>query len=139
MSRKIRVGVVFGGRSGEHEVSINSARSVIENLNPHKYDILPIGITKEGIWHVGLESYKALNADIPPKLLTETSKTETDSNLPTVSNPGPTLPVSIGSTLDVIIPVLHGPTRRRNRPRIIRTVERSLRWCRRIGIRRRDG
>ncbi|GAX89215.1 D-alanine--D-alanine ligase [Effusibacillus lacus] len=107
MSRKIRVGVVFGGRSGEHEVSIHSARSVIENLNPEKYEILPIGITKDGIWYTGLASYKALGTEIPPKLLANQSASP--SNLPAQTEPGPTLPTSIGETLDVIIPVLHGP------------------------------
>jgi D-alanine-D-alanine ligase len=104
LSKKIRVGVVYGGRSGEHEVSINSARSVIENLNPNTYEILPIGITKEGIWHIGLDSYKALETEIPPKLL-EAEITD----LPTVMEPSPTLPVSISEALDVVIPVLHGP------------------------------
>ncbi|MFC4766301.1 D-alanine--D-alanine ligase [Effusibacillus consociatus] len=107
MSHKIRVGVVFGGRSGEHEVSIHSARSVIEKLNPEKYEILPIGITKEGIWHVGLESYKALDTEIPPKLLAQ--DTTLTSTLPLSQDPSPTLPVSISETLDVVIPVLHGP------------------------------
>lgn len=107
MSRKIRVGVVFGGRSGEHEVSINSARSVIENLSPQKYDILPIGITKEGMWHTGLASYKALDTETPPRLLED--QTQSQPSLPRTADPSPTLPASISDTLDVIIPVLHGP------------------------------
>ncbi|WP_018132361.1 D-alanine--D-alanine ligase [Effusibacillus pohliae] len=107
MSRKIRVGVVFGGRSGEHEVSIHSARSVIENLNPQKYEILPIGITKQGIWHVGLESYRALGTDIPPKLLANTQCEQ--SGLPVKTDPSLTLPAPISEALDVVIPVLHGP------------------------------
>lgn len=108
MSHKIRVGVVFGGRSGEHEVSINSARSVIENLNPQKYEILPIGITKQGIWHVGLESYKALDAEIPPKLLSDKNNSFLQV-APQQTLPSPTLSAPVGEQLDVIIPVLHGP------------------------------
>ena len=46
--RKLRVGVLFGGRSGEHEVSLRSARFVLESLDPEKYDVRPIGITKSG-------------------------------------------------------------------------------------------
>src|SRR3972149_4000926 len=50
MAQKRRVGVLFGGRSGEHEVSLVSAASVLRGLNRDKYDVIPIGITKEGRW-----------------------------------------------------------------------------------------
>lgn len=50
MSNKIRVGVLFGGRSGEHEVSLLSAASVLQYIDKKKYDVVPIGITKEGQW-----------------------------------------------------------------------------------------
>ena len=50
MSNKIRVGVLFGGRSGEHEVSLLSAASVLKHIDKKKYDVVPIGITKEGRW-----------------------------------------------------------------------------------------
>lgn len=108
MSQKIRVGVVFGGRSGEHEVSISSARSVIENLNSQKYEILPIGITKDGVWHTGIDSYKALDTDVPAKLLSAeiSSVVETNALQPV---PSYTLPAPVSEQLDVIIPVLHGP------------------------------
>src|SRR5260221_11594340 len=52
--QKIRVGLVFGGRSGEHEVSLASATSVMTNLDKEKYGVVPIGITKEGSWWLGL-------------------------------------------------------------------------------------
>ncbi len=47
---KLRVGILFGGRSGEHEVSLLSAASVLKAIDPAKYDVVPIGITKEGRW-----------------------------------------------------------------------------------------
>src|SRR5271169_2566086 len=47
---KLRVGVLFGGRSGEHEVSLLSAASVLNAIDKKKYDVVPIGITKEGRW-----------------------------------------------------------------------------------------
>src|SRR5579872_5963637 len=47
---KLRVGILFGGRSGEHEVSLLSAASVLEAVDKSKYDVVPIGITKEGRW-----------------------------------------------------------------------------------------
>ncbi|HEX8653131.1 MAG TPA: D-alanine--D-alanine ligase family protein [Pyrinomonadaceae bacterium] len=48
--KKLRVGVIFGGRSGEHEISVRSARSVIEALDRQKYEVVPIAIDKEGKW-----------------------------------------------------------------------------------------
>ncbi|HEX3941975.1 MAG TPA: D-alanine--D-alanine ligase A, partial [Acidobacteriaceae bacterium] len=50
MAKKLRVGVLFGGRSGEHEISLLSAASVLQAIDPAKYDVVPIGITKEGRW-----------------------------------------------------------------------------------------
>src|SRR5713226_5028484 len=50
MSKKIRIGVIFGGRSGEHEVSVRSAGSVIQAMDKSKYEVVPIAITKEGNW-----------------------------------------------------------------------------------------
>ena len=57
---KIRVGVIFGGRSGEHEVSLMSARSVMAALDEEKYDVVPIGIDREGQWLVG-DAMRALS------------------------------------------------------------------------------
>src|ERR1700758_4276505 len=50
MAKKVRVGVLFGGRSGEHEVSLLSAASVLQNIDKKKYEVVPIGITKDGRW-----------------------------------------------------------------------------------------
>src|SRR5438045_5414538 len=50
MGDKIRIGVIFGGRYGEHEVSVRSARSVIEAVDVERYEVVPIAITKEGRW-----------------------------------------------------------------------------------------
>src|ERR1700753_1228994 len=48
--KKLRVGILFGGRSGEHEVSLLSAASVLKAIDKSKYDVVPIGISKEGRW-----------------------------------------------------------------------------------------
>src|SRR5439155_9517509 len=48
--KKLRVGILFGGRSGEHEISLLSAASVFKAIDQNKYDVVPIGITKEGKW-----------------------------------------------------------------------------------------
>src|SRR5258706_12801458 len=50
MTKKLRIGVIFGGRSGEHEVSVRSARAVIEAIDTEKFEVVPIAITKEGNW-----------------------------------------------------------------------------------------
>ena len=48
--KKLRVGILFGGRSGEHEVSLLSAASVLNAIDKEKYEVVPIGITKDGRW-----------------------------------------------------------------------------------------
>jgi D-alanine-D-alanine ligase len=58
---RIRVGVIFGGRSGEHEVSLLSSRSVLAALNPDKYQVTQIGITHDGVWLVGENVLDAMN------------------------------------------------------------------------------
>ncbi len=60
--KKLRVGVLFGGRSGEHEVSLLSAASVIDAMDKSKYEIIPIGITKEGAWVTAGRAQKLLRA-----------------------------------------------------------------------------
>ena len=60
MKKKIRLGLLFGGRSGEHEVSLTSAASVLKALDPDKYEVVPIGITREGRWLVGSSADRLL-------------------------------------------------------------------------------
>jgi D-alanine-D-alanine ligase len=50
MAKKLRVGILFGGRSGEHEVSLLSAASILKAIDRKKFEVVPIGITKEGRW-----------------------------------------------------------------------------------------
>ncbi|NDJ36003.1 MAG: D-alanine--D-alanine ligase [Chloroflexi bacterium] len=102
---KLRVGVLFGGRSGEHEVSLRSARSVMDAIDRDKYEVLPIGITKEGRWIAGGD---------PLAVLAAGSDGSTPAAL--IGAPGdPTLkaiePAGLRDIahLDVIFPVLHGP------------------------------
>jgi len=121
MTEKIRVGIVFGGRSGEHEVSLRSARSVMQAIDKDKYQVVPIGITKEGHWLVGGDPMKALAARVDPRLLPAVSATEPKRPhgpqeppgraLTVVSDPDAALVPQAASLreLDVIFPVLHGP------------------------------
>src|SRR5579862_4582226 len=64
--KKLRVGVLFGGRSGEHEVSLLSAASVLNAIDKKKYDVVPIGITKEGRWLTPSHAERLLKGDKAP-------------------------------------------------------------------------
>jgi D-alanine-D-alanine ligase len=102
--KRLRVGVLFGGRSGEHEVSLASATSVIRALDPEKYDVVPIGISKDGRWLVSSGAQKML-----PDVL----KSGERVFLPPDPTAATLVPMSPGGghpsmTMDVIFPVLHG-------------------------------
>jgi D-alanine-D-alanine ligase len=95
---KIRVGVIYGGRSGEHEVSIASAASIFKYLDPARYDAVPIKIAKDGRW--------ALTGDIPKALSAADVHRQSEST--TLQPIEPTAALST-SRIDVVFPVLHGP------------------------------
>jgi len=95
--KKIRVGVIFGGRSGEHEVSLRSAESILKAIDRNKYVVVPIGITHEGRW---LASRNALSM-LPAK--DQIQKVLTDGESITL----PAEPAAQGM-VDVIFPMLHG-------------------------------
>ena len=63
MTKKLRVGVLFGGRSGEHEVSLLSAASILKAIDRKKFDVVPIGITKEGHWLAAGDARNLLEGD----------------------------------------------------------------------------
>jgi D-alanine-D-alanine ligase len=65
--KKLRVGILFGGRSGEHEVSLLSAASVLNAIDKEKYDVVPIGITKEGRWLTAAEAQNLLTGKAADK------------------------------------------------------------------------
>jgi len=111
--QKIRVGLVFGGRSGEHEVSLASATSVMANLDKEKYDVVPIGITKEGSWLLGVTPPWLLEAEqgVGHEEGLEQSTAVTLTGDPSLRR---LIPVrgseQLGAegALDVVFPVLHG-------------------------------
>jgi D-alanine-D-alanine ligase len=116
-SGKIRVGVLFGGRSGEHEVSLRSARSVMAALNPARYEVIPIGITKDGRWIAGdvVDALSGSEARVQSAtLLPEPMEAalmsidRLDGISPVSENTRPAA-LSIMARLDVVFPVLHGP------------------------------
>jgi len=107
---KLRIGVVFGGRSGEHEVSLRSARSVIDALDPARYEVVPIGITKAGRWIAG--DVAALEAGSPTTGRAATLLPEpSEAALLAIDAAKGASPagLSVISELDVVFPVLHGP------------------------------
>ena len=61
MKKKLRVGILFGGKSGEHEISLRSARSILSAIDRKKYDVVELGITKEGRWLPSAEAQLLLN------------------------------------------------------------------------------
>ncbi len=110
--RKLRIGVLFGGRSGEHEVSLVSARSVMGALDPDKYDVVPIGIGKDGRWLTQGDPVSTLSAlcaaDVPPRLQPE-RQVQTAVALPETIELVPGASRGEVPFVDVIFPVLHGP------------------------------
>ena len=116
MAKKLRVGILFGGRSGEHEVSLLSAASVLGAIDRDKFDVTPIGITKEGRWLAAADARGLLNGDAGAvgrrlragdpaatpgaKLLHE--------GIPTLLAPEPSSQGPGEKAIDVVFPVLHG-------------------------------
>src|SRR5713101_9156296 len=110
--KRLRIGVLFGGRSGEHEVSLASAASVIRGLDPEKYEAVPIGISKDGRWLVGVGAQR---------MLPEVLKSGQRMVLPADPNVAALVPLMREETsseggsasrgalrVDVVFPVLHG-------------------------------
>ena len=107
--KKIKVAVLFGGKSAEHEVSLQSAKSVINAIDKNKYELQLIGIDKNGKWYLNDESHYLLN-DNNPKLIKLNNSNVEVTLIPTDTN-SKLLNVSSGKTIDsvdVVFPVLHG-------------------------------
>ncbi|OFV91630.1 MAG: D-alanine--D-alanine ligase A [Acidobacteria bacterium RIFCSPLOWO2_12_FULL_65_11] len=120
MSKKLRVGIIYGGRSGEHDVSLASGAAVFKNLDPERYDAVPIRIERDGRWSL---------PDHPPTLVSAAAVIEAarpdraevareahlvahpdGDALMTIDRRGPSASPTISAVgLDVIFPVLHGP------------------------------
>ncbi|HEY9402849.1 MAG TPA: D-alanine--D-alanine ligase family protein [Pyrinomonadaceae bacterium] len=115
MKRKIRVGVIFGGRSGEHEVSLRSGQAVIEAIDHKKYEVIPIAITKAGRWLSPAGAMELLPREATGLLSREMG--ENSEALTIVGDPSRSGLVPFAADggrpaslpVDVIFPVLHGP------------------------------
>lgn len=111
MTKRIRVAVVFGGRSNEHGVSCVSARTVLGNLDPERYEAVPIGITRDGTWVLGDGDPRALSPQ--GRALPSVDATGAALTLSAdPSRPGSLVPLDGAETVlgsvDVVFPVLHG-------------------------------
>jgi len=110
-SKKIRIAILFGGRSGEHEVSLQSAASVLAAIDRKQYDVLPIGITKEGRWVTG---------NVPETLPAEKLAGILRQGNPVIASADPQGPSliplnssvptgrNLAGKIDVVFPLLHG-------------------------------
>ena len=112
MPKKVRVGVIFGGRSGEHEISIRSARAIVEAIDRRKFDVVPIAITEEGKWLAPAHSAQLLPATVHDLLPPKTHAATGDIAL--LGDPSHRGLISLdgnsftGEKLDVVFPALHG-------------------------------
>jgi D-alanine-D-alanine ligase len=99
VSRRLRVAVIAGGRSSEHEISLASARSVLEALDPERYEVTTVAIERSGRWSVEAEERPALGGEgVPTQSLVE--------SLPVLAGGAPAR--ALGA-VDVALPILHGP------------------------------
>jgi len=114
MKRKLRVGLVYGGRSGEHEVSLQTARAVIGAFDFDKYELIPFFITKQGEWRFG-EPLKGPVEDLR-ELTMEDRPSSGDGWLALMrrtlpggaASPGNTASAASGAEVDIMFPLLHG-------------------------------
>ena len=115
MTDKIRVGLIFGGKSGEHEVSLASAQSVANALDKDKYDTILIGVTKEGRWLTGGNPLKQLIRQTSSPLLRAnngTGNNHAESNSKDMIMRSATVISTenvLNSSVDVVFPLIHGP------------------------------
>jgi D-alanine-D-alanine ligase len=100
VSRRLRVAVIAGGRSSEHEISLASARSVLEALDPERYEVTTVAIERSGRWAVEPEGGRALERASVPGTQSPVA------SLPVVADSAPA--AALGA-VDVALPILHGP------------------------------
>lgn len=109
MHKKLRVGIIFGGKSTEHEISLISARNVVSAIDPDKYEVVLIGIDKKGQWHVN-DAQKFLASSDNPRLV---NLTETNQNVTLVTTGHQKCLVHLDASrkelpIDVMFPIMHG-------------------------------
>ena len=109
--KKLRVGILFGGRSGEHEVSLLSAASILNAIDRAKYEVIPIAITKQGQWITSSEAMRLLSGDTKPAAVlpkTESIQLSASADVAVQNEALVQQNSPLVRSLDVIFPVLHG-------------------------------
>lgn len=110
MSKKIRVGLLFGGRSAEHQVSLQSAKSIMAAIDKEKYEIVKIGITSDGKWLLNESAETFINGDDPETIALQTEAQPVTLVAGDESGTLKCLEADVASgQLDVLFPILHGP------------------------------
>ncbi len=108
--KKLKIGVLFGGKSAEHEVSLRSAENIFNALDKNKYDVVLMGIDKIGRWILGNSSLKLLDKTNPKLYKLNSANSDSVALVPQgngmISNLSNT---NVKTSVDVIFPVLHGP------------------------------
>ncbi|UCF28377.1 MAG: D-alanine--D-alanine ligase [Chloroflexota bacterium] len=108
--KRLRIGVVFGGRSGEHEISLLSARSILSAINPDEFDVTQIGITHDGIWLVGEDLLSKFDSGVLPneQALATILPDPSRSGLCILEGSDQGEIIQLFTELDVVFPILHG-------------------------------
>src|SRR5215210_1257038 len=106
---RVRVAVLFGGQSDEHDVSLRSAQTVIGALDPERYEVLPIGVTRDGRWLTGGDPMAQLTAASPLFALADGRETTMSTTTDGRSADATSALSAVGDEVDVVFPVLHGP------------------------------
>ena len=112
MKKKIRVGILFGGQSAEHEISLQSAKNIVEAIDKKKYEIVLIGIDKDGRWYLNDAAQLLLHSGPELPSLRTLGGTKKRVGLVPSKNSGQLVRLTdhrIEKALDVVFPVLHGP------------------------------
>lgn len=111
MSRRLRIGVIFGGTSGEHDISLLTARGVLGAIDTTRYDVVPIGISKSGAWAVGDEVLDQLTRE--SRTARDAATTAPEGKQPpsadTVGAMAKALDLLANADVDAVLPLLHGP------------------------------
>lgn len=105
-SKRVRVALLYGGRSSEHDISLLSARAVLDNLDPERYEVLPIAVDRDGRWHV--QDYSRLmtpQARAVPALPVDAS----GNRVELAAHPAKGELTGTGDRIDVVLPIMHGP------------------------------
>ena len=104
-STKLRIGILFGGKSGEHEISLRSARSIVEAIDRTKYTVVELGIAKDGRWLATEDSALLLHGFTPQRIEAQAGR---DRGLHALTLAASAANPSAGVPIDIVFPVLHG-------------------------------